>query len=202
MSVKVVKQNASTPRTRRKIHDAFMKLAESHDVSAITVNDVTSAAGLNRTTFYLHYSDIDALLDAVIEELIERLQEGGRRILEQGEAMDVPVQDTFFTTIAAHPALFLSLFGGTARRKLEARLLSEHKQWFLARWAQESVEPAPDGPDLESCAAFVAGGVHALMLHWLETGMTVPAETLSRWTLELGMSARPGALRMIDSRKV
>lgn len=194
MSVKVVKQNASTPRTRGRIHDAFLTLAESHDVSEITVNDVTSTAGLNRTTFYLHYPDIDALLDAVIEDLIDRLQEGGRRLLDQGKEPDVPLQDTFFTTIAAHPALFLSLFGGTARRKLEARLLSEHKQWFLARWAQERVAPTPDGPDLDARAAFFAGGVHELMLHWLETGMTVPAETLSRWTLELGMTVMPGAL--------
>jgi AcrR family transcriptional regulator len=193
MSAKVVKQNASTPRTRGRIHDAFLTLAETQDVSAITVNDVTVTAGLNRTTFYLHYPDIDALLDAVIEDLIERLQEGGRRLLKQGKEIDVPLQDTFFTTIAGHPALFLSLFGGTARKKLEARLLSEHRQWFLARWVQEGVEPAPGGPDLEACASFAAGGVHSLMLHWLETGMTVPAETLSRWTLELGMNVVPRA---------
>lgn len=181
------KQNASTARTRRRIHDAFMATVETRDVSDIAVSDVTDEAGLNRTTFYLHYPDIDALTDAVIDELMDRLQEGGRRILEQDGEVDAPLQDTFFTTIAAHSSLFLSLLRGTARKKLEARLLSEHRQWFLARWQQEGFEPGPDAPDIDACASFASGGVHGLMLHWLETGMTVPPDVLSRWTLELGL---------------
>ena len=101
-----VRQNASTFRTRRKIHDAFMALAQTRDVARITVSDVTAEAGLNRTTFYLHYPDIATLLDAVIDELMDRLGEGARTLLARDRTADREWRETFYHTMAERPHLF------------------------------------------------------------------------------------------------
>lgn len=192
------KQNASTFRTRRKIHDAFMALAEGRDVAAITVNDVTREARLNRTTFYLHYPDIHALLDAVIDELMDRLQEGGRRLLAWDGSSDEGWQETFYATMAERPQLFISLLRSTAREKMASRLMADHVEWFLARWEKEDLSPPPGWPDLRTCATFVAGGVHALTVDWLEAGMPVSPERLAEHAYFLGMGAvgqvEPGPL--------
>lgn len=188
MPVKSARQNASTPRTRGRIHDAFLKLAESHDVFSITVNDVTNAAGLNRTTFYLHYPDIEALLNAVIDELMVRLNEGGQRLLEWDPASEQEWQETFFRTIAEHPRLFLSLFQSTHQELIVARLLAQHESWFLSRWEQLGYHEPESGPSLAIRATFVAYGVHGLTVSWLESGMKESAETICEWVQELGMS--------------
>lgn len=183
-----VKQNASTFRTRRRIHDAFMTLAETRDVSAITVNDVTAEAGLNRTTFYLHYTDIHALLDAVIDDLTFRQQAAGRRLLEREEEVDEAVEESFFSTMAERPQFFLSLLRSTAREKLVERLMNDHMSFFLAQWERDGITTGPNGIDLRTCATFVAGGVHALTVDWLENGMPVEPVAISERAYELGMA--------------
>lgn len=188
VSTVAVKRNASTFRTRRRIHDAFMSLAERIDVSAITVNDVTAEAGLNRTTFYLHYPDIHVLLDAVIEDLAFRQQEAGRRLLEQEPGEGDTVEESFFSTMAERPQLFLSLLRSTAREKLVERLMHDHVSFFLAQWKRDGITSGPGGIDLRLCATFVAGGVHALTVDWLEQGMPVEPVVISQRAYQLGMA--------------
>lgn len=181
------KQNASTARTRRRIHDALLALAEDHDVASINVNQLTRAAGLNRTTFYLHYHDIDGLLDAVIDELMDRLNEGGRQLLA-ADGADDDWQETFFRTIGAHRNLFLSLFRSTRQDLIVGRLLDVHRDWFLTRWRQLGFAPADGGAPLETRATFAAYGVHGLTVDWLERGLPEPPETLCAWAQQLGVS--------------
>ena len=183
-----VKQNASTFRTRRRIHDAFMALAETRDVSAITVNDVTAEAGLNRTTFYLHYPDLHALLEAVIEDLTFRQQEAGRRLLEREASRNEAIEESFFSTMAERPHFFLSLLRSTAREKLVDKLMHDHMSFFLAQWEKDGITAGPDGIDLRLCATFVAGGVHALTVDWLENGMPVDPVVISEQAYQLGMA--------------
>lgn len=183
-----VKQNASTFRTRRKIHDAFMTLVRERDVATISVSDVTSAAGLNRTTFYLHYPDMNALLDAVIDEVTFQQQTLGRRLLETEVTEDDEVKESFFSTMAERPEFFLGLLQSTAREKLVAKLMHDHTSFFLAQWERNGITEGPNGIDLQQCATFVAGGVHALTVDWLERGMPVDPNVMSDQAYQLSMA--------------
>lgn len=182
------KQNARTVRTRRQIHDALLKLAEDHDVASINVNQVTQEAGLNRTTFYLHYSDIDALVRAVIDELMVRLNKGGQQLLTRDGDADDEWQETFFRTIGEHRNLFLSLFRSTRQDLIVGRLLDAHRDWFLARWNQLGYGVGNGTAPLETRATFAAYGAHGLTVDWLERGLPEPPETICAWAQDLGLS--------------
>lgn len=194
-STVAARQNASTFRTRRKIHDAFMALAQTRDVARITVSDVTAEAGLNRTTFYLHYPDIETLLDAVIDELMHRLQEGARTLLARDRTADGEWRETFYHTMAAQPRLFISLLRSTARDMLVSRLMHEHETFFLAQWEKDEVSVPEGWPDLQTCATFAAGGVHALTVNWLVAGMPQTPEEIGNKAFRLGMAV----VRQIDT---
>lgn len=187
-STVVAKQNASTFRTRRKIHDAFMALVQTRDVATISVSDVTNEAGLNRTTFYLHYPDIDALLEAVIDDLTSRQQEAGRQLLAWDATEGETVEETFFSTMAERPHVFLGLLRSTAREKLVEKMMRDHASFFLAQWERTGITSGPGGIDLATCATFVAGGVHALTVDWLEQGMPVEPVVISEQAYQLGMA--------------
>ncbi len=53
-------------RTRRLIQEAFQQLLAEKGFRAITVQDITERAEINRATFYAHYSDKYALLEESI----------------------------------------------------------------------------------------------------------------------------------------
>lgn len=55
-------------RTRQSLEDAFADLLGEKGFQAITVQDITERAGLNRATFYAHFPDKYALLDYRIRQ--------------------------------------------------------------------------------------------------------------------------------------
>jgi len=55
-------------RTRRLIEQAFEQLLTEKGFSAITVQDITERAEINRATFYAHYPDKFALLNESIRQ--------------------------------------------------------------------------------------------------------------------------------------
>src|SRR5690348_12548104 len=55
-------------RTRQLLQNAFVELLPEKGFAAMNIQDITTRATVNRGTFYAHFSDKFALLDAVIRE--------------------------------------------------------------------------------------------------------------------------------------
>lgn len=55
--------------TAKLMNDALILLLEKKDFELITVKDVCEKAGVNRSTFYLHYETMDDLLSETLENL-------------------------------------------------------------------------------------------------------------------------------------
>lgn len=55
--------------TARKMDAAFLELLEKKDYAYITVKEICAHAGVNRSTFYLHYETMDDLLTESVESL-------------------------------------------------------------------------------------------------------------------------------------
>ncbi len=61
-------------RTKTAIRDSFLELRKKKPIEKITVTELSKLAGINKATFYLHYSDIyelsDEIEDCIIDEII------------------------------------------------------------------------------------------------------------------------------------
>ena len=55
--------------TAAKMDEAFLTLLEKKDFAYITVKEICEAAGVNRSTFYLHYETISDLLTESVEHM-------------------------------------------------------------------------------------------------------------------------------------
>ena len=55
--------------------EAFLELIEKKDFAYITVKEICEKAGVNRSTFYLHYENIDDLLGECAKRIIEQFTE-------------------------------------------------------------------------------------------------------------------------------
>ena len=55
--------------TAELMNQALIFLLETKDIDFITVTEITKKAGVNRSTFYLHYDNIYELLEETIENL-------------------------------------------------------------------------------------------------------------------------------------
>ena len=48
--------------TKNALREAMIELITEKPLTSITVKDVCARADINRSTFYLHYKDVDSLL--------------------------------------------------------------------------------------------------------------------------------------------
>ena len=53
--------------------EALITLLEKKDIEYITVKEICECAGVNRSTFYLHYETIDDLLNETLEHITSKL---------------------------------------------------------------------------------------------------------------------------------
>lgn len=59
-------------KTKKAIRDAFCDMIMEMDYDKITIKELTARAMINRNTFYLHYDSIDALMNELQGEIIDR----------------------------------------------------------------------------------------------------------------------------------
>ena len=59
--------------TAARMDEAFLKLLEEKDFAYITVKEICEKAGVNRSTFYLHYETVNDLLAESARYIIDKL---------------------------------------------------------------------------------------------------------------------------------
>ena len=64
-------------RTRALLRQGLAELMQEKNAGDITVKELVAHANVNRSTFYLHYTDIDQMLASVEAELLERIEKKG-----------------------------------------------------------------------------------------------------------------------------
>ena len=90
-----VKNNSRYKASSEKIETAFLTLILNHNYEEITISDVCKQAGVNRSTFYCHYEDIN---DLVIK-IENKFAKGTANIFNYGERQTHEAMIEMFTFI-------------------------------------------------------------------------------------------------------
>jgi AcrR family transcriptional regulator len=173
-------------RTRIVLRDALLALIREREFAAITVQDVTERAQINRSTFYLHYHDKDDLVRQTMEDMLAELVEHGQHIRPCDERMQRALAE-WFGHVATHAELYHALLGrrGTRayavqmRRYLEKQLVRRLKQ---RAGASTSVAP------VALLARFLASGYLGALEWWIEQRPPHSAQEMAMWISVLMIS--------------
>lgn len=82
------KKTEQTEMTRRNFQDAFWLLYEKNSIDKITVKDICSLAGYNRSTFYQYYVDVYDVLHKLEKQLLDEVDEFVVYLVEQANNLD------------------------------------------------------------------------------------------------------------------
>ncbi len=69
------KENRRTQMTKLLLRTALIELMQEKAIGQITIRELCEKADLNRTTFYLHYTDQQALLKDIERDVLEKTAE-------------------------------------------------------------------------------------------------------------------------------
>lgn len=62
-------------KTKQRLKRAFTEISKNHSLITINVKNICEQAGVGRSTFYLHYENVDSLTREVAEELLNEIEE-------------------------------------------------------------------------------------------------------------------------------
>lgn len=62
-------------KTKKQLKQGLAQLMLQKNINEISVKELVELVDINRSTFYLHYSDIYSLMEAVEDELLEEIRE-------------------------------------------------------------------------------------------------------------------------------
>lgn len=84
MTHKTKKEDRRVKYTRQVIKESFLKLLEKNSFPKITVTELCRLAEINRGTFYLHYYDIEDVLDDLLNDLFSNTSTVMEHVLSEG----------------------------------------------------------------------------------------------------------------------
>lgn len=61
-------------KTRHAVRSAFRQLIQQKEMSEITISELTKAANITRSTFYMYYSDVSDVCDEMENEVLRRME--------------------------------------------------------------------------------------------------------------------------------
>ena len=112
-----------TEATKQKIQETFFSLSQTMPMKKITVSKLCQACQISRSTFYLHYDNVDDLTDYLEKELLYRIEKLLKK--EQHIRLEEFQNQTFFhllTYIDSHLSEFQFLISKQDSAEFIARL--------------------------------------------------------------------------------
>lgn len=128
------KNDARVRYTRRMIKESFLSLLRENPVNKITVKEVCEAAGINRATFYSHYSDCFALMESIEQRLLDDFAQSLGRI----GVFDVSsLVEAIYEMVEQHgEACRVLIFDGASPTVL-SRMIALAREPGIAAWKQQ-----------------------------------------------------------------
>lgn len=165
-------------KTRTSIKNAFMELVETNEMSNISISELAAKALVNRSTFYLHYADINDVAAELESEIAERISSH--------------IDD--FNTDDIHGSIY-SLFVKLTNRLEENQLIkryiiySTNSNYIVNKLKKIFVEKTKKSiksltnlseKDIEYPLTFAAAGIIDCYVKWVREDNSTPLDYLLR----------------------
>ena len=177
--MKNVTNNRRTRVTRLLIRRAFTELLRKKPIQDISVKELCERAGINRGTFYAHYTDIYALRDAIEEEMLCEFRTLLTPMAEADAEARTPLRiaEAVFRCLKENADLCAVTLGEYGDKKFALRLIDLGRVFCLETYAR--LFRGVPKRQIEYFYAFASAGCIALLQKWLSDGMRESTEELA-----------------------
>ena len=189
--------------TAQKMDEALLSLLQKKDFEYITVKEICAVAGVNRSTFYLHYETIGDLLNESLEYMnrnfIEHMSESAESFIKKLKTC--PDEELYLIT----PEYLVPYLTYIRDNRTLYRAVMHRPQAFRADTASQNMfryifEPILErfGVPKEKCRyymRFYLNGIAAVIEEWLEIDCADSVEDMVNM-IEYCVPKRPGASKI------
>ena len=172
-------------KTKSQLRAGLARLMQEKGIGEITVKELVNEVDINRSTFYLHYSDIPALLREIEDDMMEEMERAVREHPIKEDSTSRFIED-IFRVLNENREISRALIGPHGDlgfvRGIE-KLLEENSSEFLAQLFPERVQ------DMKYFYSYCLNGCLGFVKTWLEDGEAKPPEYAADLTFRMVVSS-------------
>ncbi|HUB75966.1 MAG TPA: TetR/AcrR family transcriptional regulator [Solirubrobacteraceae bacterium] len=190
-------------KSRSALQHALIDLIASQPYDSVTIDDVTEAADVARATFYAHYKDKSALLEATVADLISDLAATVPALAaREGTIFTGAVSIAGFRHAEAHRDLYLLVLSGAGGARARAAMVSAVREAAAVVFADYLARNAVTPRAPMSLISATYAGAHLLAVElWLGGELRGTAEEVASLVVrdqllgvEWALGFEPGSL--------
>ena len=169
-------------KTRMQLREGLARLMQKKSIKEISVRELVDEVDINRSTFYLHYTDIYQMLEKIEEEAMEDILQAmdGCPPAPAGKDQIFPYFARFFSILDANRDLALALLGPNGDMAFVERIEHLLSEKFLI-----TSQFLSNNRDAGYAYAFCLNGCVGMIKSWLSRPSHESPETMAELTYHL-----------------
>lgn len=177
--------------TKQVIIDVFTNLLDKEPLDKITVQEIVTECRISRNTFYYHFGDIYAVLDALVQRDISVLRQRRREGASWEENMRRAIE-----YILENRRRISHIYRSLNHELLEHLFRQATEELFFEYVRGEAQGLAVDGEDLEAIVYFYQSAFVGGILDWMRRGMR---DDLGAYLIRLHRLTRGTTRRILEN---
>lgn len=166
--------------TRSLLQNALVQLMQEQHISRISVRALCEIAGINRSTFYMHYTDQYDLLNSVEREVLDNLNTYlEKQDFNHNHPISVQVLTIILDYIKENVQLFKALLSENCDFAFQKDIME------LAQVISSQLSQPLDPKAQEYIKAFSLTGAISILQKWLQDGMDEPSAQMSEFIIQV-----------------
>jgi AcrR family transcriptional regulator len=167
-------------RTRALLRQTLMQLVTEKSYANLTIQEITQRAGLNRSTFYLHYIGMHELLEDCAKDLFAEMRNEIYEKASQVKPENLEDYEPFVECVFKHLQQYLSFYRAMLGKNGDPYFSSLFQE-LLAELIFEPMRGEYHS-DVESelILRFFTAGFSGIATWWLESSSPIPVGEAAR----------------------
>ena len=182
-------------KTKAQLREGLARLMQKKSIKEISVKELVDEVDINRSTFYLHYTDIYQMLQKIEEDAMQNITEVMKKYPIDPDNSDSVLQFIvqFFSIMDNDRDLCLALLGPHGDMAFVEQIENLLAETFLKRLPEKL--PKND-PNIKYPYAFILNGCVGLIRTWLSCPVKESPDQVARLTYHLIENTIQGYLNM------
>ena len=172
------KENRRVQMTRLLLRTALLELMQEKTLSQITIRELCEKADLNRTTFYLHYTDQSDLLAHIEKDVIQETKTYMKDI--HTDRNTIRLITAFLEYIRKNDLVFRTLFCRNESESFRRQFVEEIRQLIGMDLPAYGTERRT-----RYVLSFLMYGSLYVIIEWIQNNYRETAEQVARLLLEI-----------------
>ena len=169
-------------KTKMQLRQGLARLMQKKSIKEITVKELVDEVDINRSTFYLHYTDIYQMLEKIEEEAMADIREAMEGCPDDCTEREkiIPFLARFFSIMDSNRDLALALLGPNGDMDFVARI----ETLIASKFLDQSSFSLPDN-EVSYAYSFCLSGCVGMIKTWLSRTEHESPEAMAELTYHL-----------------